>query len=169
MNMMDSQFGAAIGTGLAGLLGAFMQPHMSGMNGAPPMQPPIVTPPPAIPGQQPAAVPETPQARMQRIGNAITGPMLKEFFFQGEPGDIWAERMFDLWPEDFVFMKSLGADQIVNAYRQHPAVWGYLAQRENEFISFIRQFCAYDPDAPDEGPAPAAPQQSGIIDYEEGN
>jgi hypothetical protein len=130
------------------------------------MQPPIVTPPPAaIPGQ---TATETPQARMQRIGNAITGPMLKEFFFQGEPGDIWAERMFDLWPEDFTFMKSLGADQIVNAYRQHPAVWGYLAQRENEFINFIRQFCAYDPDAPDDAPAPpAVPQQSTIIDYEE--
>ena len=80
---------------------------------------------------------EHPEQRIERIGQVITKPMIYEYFFKDAGGDEWAERMFDMWPEDYVFMRGLGADNIIARYRQSPA-WPFVAAKEGAFIQFIQ-------------------------------
>jgi hypothetical protein len=106
---------------------------------------------------------EHPEQRIQRIGETITKPMLAEYFMKGATGQEWAQTMFDLWPEDYVYMRGLGADSIINRYRRFPQAWNVIAMREADFVTFIQEFCAWDPNA-DEGPAPPNDGDAGVVD-----
>jgi len=76
--------------------------------------------------------------------------------------------MYDMWPEDYLFMRGLGAENIINRYRQFPPAWALIAPKEPAFVDFIREFCAWDADE-DEAPAPPEGGDAGVIDLEKGS
>lgn len=146
LNIAQSPFGANLGQGLGMLLSSLATAGSRAPVATNPAQPPPVV----ISQQQPnTTVPpqESTEQRINRIGNQITQPMLYEFFLKDEPGSVWAERMFDMWPEDYVFMRGLGADNIVNRYRQFAPAWAIIGPKEPAFIQFMQEFCAWDPNA----------------------
>ncbi len=159
---ISSPMGANIGHGVGSLLSQMMQPKV---NGGPPQYPTVLN------QQHPnGTVPpvENPEVRIQRIGAAVTRPMLQYFMRNGNGAD-FAQSMFDMSAEDYVFMRQLGAENIVQRYRQFPEAWNviqYPINRENEFIEFIRDFCSWNPDE-DEGPAPPNNGDDGIVELEE--
>lgn len=116
------------------------------------------------PAANPAApsLPETAEQRMQRIGAVATEPMLYQFFLKGESGEVWADRMQELWPNDFAFIQSLGPEAIVNGYRGTRA-WMIIAPMEGEFIRFMQEFCAWNAN---EGPTPPADGETGVVDLD---
>src|ERR1017187_2299816 len=129
-----------LGTLLVNLPRMFTPAEGTPGQGQPPPQP-IVLPPPGAP---PTQMPETPEQKLQRIGMTVTEPMLYEFFLRGATGDVWADRMNDLWPNDFAFVKGIGPDVLVNHYRQTRA-WMLIAPKETEFKQFMAEFCTFDP------------------------
>jgi hypothetical protein len=146
--IFNSPFGANLGQGL----GTWLSASANGVpvNGTAPNPAPQFNPPGA----------ESDQARIQRIASAITNPMINEFFDPGEPGDVFAERVFDMWPDDFRFLQRLGADTIVGLYREHnQQLWTHLTNhpklgnREQAFRAFVKDFCTWNPD---QEPATAA-------------
>jgi hypothetical protein len=147
-----SPLGAELGRGLGVVLsnlatGTQQQPQQPQVNGNPaaPMQP---ARPPVAPSVNGTAAPaEGTEQRIQRIGQVITQPMLYECFLKDLSGADWAERMFDLWPEDYLFMRNLGADDIVRRYRQFTPAWAVIAPKEPAFIEFIQEFVSWDPNA----------------------
>lgn len=108
---------------------------------------------------------ENAEQRIQRIGETVTRPMLGEYFMKNATGAEWAQAMFDLWPEDYVFMRTLGAENLVNRYRRFPEAWAVIGYREQDFIKFIGEFCAWDPNA-DEGAIPPGNGDDGVRDLE---
>jgi hypothetical protein len=147
-----------LGTLLVNLPRMFTPAEGAPGQGQPPPQP-IVLPPPGAP---PTQMPETPEQKLQRIGMTVTEPMLYEFFLRGATGDVWADRMNDLWPNDYAFVRSIGPDVLVNHYRQTRA-WMLIAPKETEFKQFMTEFCAFDPTA--EG-TDQPEDESGIVDLE---
>jgi hypothetical protein len=108
---------------------------------------------------------ETDEQRILRITEAITRPMIDEFFDKGEDGAIWAQRVYDLWPKDLEFLRTLGADTIVNLYRQYDAyLWNHITvtngNREPQFRKFMSDFLAWRDDD-EEAHGPAAPVDTG--------
>lgn len=167
----DTQMGQALGAGLSNLALAFISRPAPGM---PPMPgPQMVSPTPQViqsPPQNGSPGQETANERLARIGQTITRPMLYDFFFAGESGATFAASMCNMFEADYMFLKELGPAHLVNAYRQFPAAWQFIAPKEIEFIRFVEEFCNFDPNS-DEGPAPA-PGDDGIVDFdtkEEGN
>ena len=146
-----------LGTLLVNLPRMFTPAEGTPGQGQPPPQP-IVLPPPGAP---PTRMPETPEQKLQRIGMTVTEPMLYEFFLRGATGDVWADRMNDLWPNDFAFVKGIGPDVLVNHYRQTRA-WMLIAPKEVEFKQFMTEFCAFDPNEGTDQPE----DESGIVDLE---
>jgi hypothetical protein len=150
---------APVFQGLGALLSNVTQSAQT-QNGQPPR--------PVVINQQPnpAAVPpvEDPEQRIQRIGAQITQPLIKQFM-QGAQGADFAQSMFDMMPEDYAFMRTLGPDNIVDRYRQFPQAWNTLQFREAEFIEFMHEFCTWDPNV-DEAPAPGD-GDDGIVDLSE--
>ena len=145
--IVSSPFGANLGQGLGTLLTQLATPATQ-PNGTPAARPVSPTP---INGQ-PA---ESDQQRIQRIAATITNPMINEFFDPGEPGDVFAERVFDLWPDDYRFIRGIGADSIINLYRQHNAqLWAHVAQREQQFRQFVKEFCEWQIPDDEEPSAP---------------
>jgi hypothetical protein len=147
-----------LGTLLVNLPRMFTPAEGAPGQGQPPTQP-IVLPPPGAP---PTQMPETPEQKLQRIGMTVTEPMLYEFFLRGATGDVWADRMNDLWPNDFAFVKSIGPDVLVNHYRQTRA-WMLIAPKEAEFKQFMADFCAFDPNAES---TEQSDDDTGIVDLE---
>jgi len=169
-DIAQSPFGANLGQGLGILLSTLATPAAAHTNGAAPaampQQPPVVVHNPNLqtgPGAPPPG--ENPEQRIQRIGQTITGPMLYEFFLKDELGSLWAERMFDMWPDDYMFMRSLGPDNILMRYRQYTPAWAVIQAKEGSFIEFIREFCAWNPND-DDGPAPPNNDDDGVTDLE---
>ncbi len=158
-SIAQSPFGANLGQGL-GMLAASLATSPN-INGAPrPAPAPVVLNPQQSNGTTPPA--EDAETRINRIGQMITQPMLYEFFLKDEAGDTFAERMFDMWPEDYVFMRKLGAENIVNRYRQFAPAWAIIGPKEPQFIEFVTEFCNWP--GPDED---AAEPENGIVDLEE--
>jgi hypothetical protein len=151
---------APVFQGLGALLSNVTQSAQT-QNGQPQPRPVVINQQP-----NPAAVPpvEDPEQRIQRIGAQITQPLIKQFM-QGSGGADFAQSMFDMMPEDYAFMRTLGPDNIVDRYRQFPQAWNILQFREAEFIEFIREFCTWDPNE-DEAPAPGD-GDDGIVDLSE--
>jgi len=162
-DIASSPFGANLGQGLGMLLSNLAQSGAQA-NGAPSQPRPQLVPNPALNN---GTVPpkKTDEQRIQRIGQQITQPMLYEFFLKDATGDVFAERMFDMWPEDYVFMRTLGAENIVNRYRQFAPAWAVIGPKEPDFITFIQEFCKWDPNA-DEGPAPPDNGDAGTVDLD---
>jgi len=160
-DIVQSPFGANLGQGLGMLL------HTLATTGAPAPNPARPVMPTVLNAQQPngtAANKESDEERIQRIGNTITTPMLYEFFLKDDQsGEAFAERMFDMWPEDYIFIRALGPENLVARYRQFPPAWAILQPKEPAFIQFITDFCKWDPNE-DEGPAPGP--DDGVIDLE---
>ena len=50
--------------------------------------------------------------------------------------------MNDSWPDDYQFIKLLGAENLIQRYRSSP-VWAAVSFREKEFIAFIQEFCEW--------------------------
>jgi hypothetical protein len=161
--MASTPFGAAIGSGIVNLAVGFANRSTSAQPGAQPaMQPaPVV-----INAQQPngtAPPAEEPEARISRIGNSIIQPMIFEFFLKDETGDTFAAHMWQMWPEDYLFIRGLGADNLLNRFRTSPQAWAVLQHKEPGFIEFINEFCKWDPNE-DEGPSPG--DDDGVVDLE---
>jgi hypothetical protein len=108
---------------------------------------------------------ESTEERIQRIGQTVTRPMLAEYFMKNATGAEWAQAMFDLWPEDYVFMRTLGAENLVSRYRRYPEAWSVIGYREADFITFIQEFCAWDPNT-EEAPAPPTNGDDGVVDLD---
>ena len=160
----NSPMGTALGSGLGNVLSAFAS-RATAPPQAPPGQP-QQPPPVVINRQQPdgTAPPQEPrEARILRIAQTITRPMLYEYFLTNEDGDDFAAWMFKSWPDDYVFVRSMGADEIVRRYKEIPVAWAIIAAREKDFVDFIGEFCAWDPDAAEE-PAQGEPADDGIVD-----
>lgn len=158
-DLASSPFGAQLGQGLGLLLTSLATSQPT--NGAPRPGPALVP----NPSLQNGTGAETPEQRIQRIGQAITQPMLYEFFLKDEPGTTFAERMFDMWPEDYVFIRNLGAENLVNRYRQFAPAWAVIGPKEPAFITFIQEFCNWNPNE-DEGAAPPNNDDDGVKDLE---
>jgi len=153
---------ANIGQGLGMLLTSYATASHTNGNGAPPPQYPTV-----LNAQQPnGTIPpvEHPEQRIQRIGATITKPMLT-MFMKGGAGSDWAQSMFDVYPEDYVFMAKLGPENIIERYRRFPEAWNAINYREGDFVEFIKEFCAWDPNT-EEGPVPPGDGDDGIVDLE---
>lgn len=148
-DLASTPFGQNLGQGL-GMLFSSLGNRGAAANGA---QPQPIIPAATVPAK------ETDEQRIQRIGQAITQPMLYEYFLKDLAGDAFAERMFDLWPEDYVFIRKLGAENLVNRYRQFPQAWAVIGPKEPAFIEFIQEFCAWSEQAED--------AEGGVIDLEE--
>jgi hypothetical protein len=116
----------------------------------------------AAPRPQPSVQRETDQQRIIRIAQTITGPMLDEFFDQDEPGDLFAEKVFDFWPADLKFLQGLGAERILNLYRGFAPAWARIGPKEQQFAQFLKEFCEWKPEVDDE----SAPPDDGIVDLE---
>ncbi len=140
-----------IGRGLGNLLNTFAQHQQPNPGNTMVNQPP--------PPQQPQQ--ETERDRIIRIAQTITGPMLHQYFLPGEDGDTFAGVMFDMWPEDYMFMRALGAPRILELYKNFPPAWAIIAPKEAAFLKFLNELCAWKPDV-DEEPA----KDDGIIDAE---
>lgn len=164
-DIASSPFGASLGQGLGMLVSNLaIAGQPPAMNGAPrPTGPTIIQNPTLQNGAPPV---ENPEQRIQRIGQTITTPMLYEFFLKDESGATWAERMFDMWPEDYIFLRNLGAENIVQRYRQFAPAWAIIGPKEPAFVEFMQEFCAWNPNE-DEGPTPHAADDDGVRDLEE--
>ncbi len=155
---ISSPMGANIGQGVAVLLTQMMAPKP---NGAPPQQYPTVLNQQNPNGTAPPV--ELPETRIQRIGAQITRPMIAHFMRGGE-GQDFAQSMYDMGAEDYVFMRGLGADNIIARYRAFPEAWNYVQAEAGRFEEYIRAFCTWDPNS-DEGPAPSE-GDDGVVDLE---
>lgn len=156
----ESPAGTALAQGLAGLMVNLARPAP-----AAPAPGPIV-----LNAQQSngtVAPAEDTETRIMRIGQTITQPMLYEFFLRNEPGDLFAERVFDLWPEDYAFLKQLGAANLIERYRRFTPAWNLIAPKEAQFVEFLNQFVNWNPNE-DEAPAPGTGGDDGVVDLEEG-
>jgi hypothetical protein len=167
-----SPMGREVGNGLGHLLTSLAQSNAA--NGAAPTGPQALHPvPPNGAGVQPGGpTHETDEQKIMRIAGVITKPMIDEFFDQEEPGDLYAERIAELWPKDFAFLQTLGAETIVNLYQQYnPELWRHITvdngNREPQFRKFIADFCAYNPDG-DEPEAPSPVNTETQDGFEEG-
>jgi hypothetical protein len=161
-DIASSPFGANLGQGL-GVLLSNLASTQAPAGPAQPMRPQLVPNPAFHNGGTPTK--ESDEQRIQRIGQQITQPMLYEFFLKDESGATFAERMFDMWPEDYIFLRTLGAENIVNRYRQFAPAWAVIGPKEPDFITFIQEFCKWDPNE-DEGPAPPHDGDAGTVDLE---
>jgi hypothetical protein len=153
-NLVSGPAGGALAQGIAQLLmaaPAMLAGNPANGNGQPNQPPPFVLPAQVQTGPPP---PETPEQRINRIGAMWTRPLISEFFMKGAPGDAFANSMWDVAPEDYIFLKSFGAENLVNRYRHFPQAWTAISYRppstpgvtsEQEFIAFMQQFCAWEP------------------------
>jgi hypothetical protein len=150
-NLVSGPAGAALAQGIGQLLMA--APSMLAGNPAngQPMPPPPILQPQVQTGPPP---PENPEQRINRIGAMWTRPLISEFFMKNAPGDVFAESMWDVAPDDYVFLKSFGAENLVDRYRRFPQAWTAISYRpptspgvtsEQEFIKFMEAFCAWEP------------------------
>jgi hypothetical protein len=162
--VVNSPFGAQLGTGVSNLLTNLVS-HTDAPNGIGVVQ--TLHPIPANGAGAPTnATHESETQRIQRIASAITNPMIGEFFDLDEPGNVFAERVFDFWPSDFLFLQHLGPDTIVNLYKDHnKPLWNYLTadpvkgNREAAFRKFITDFCAWSADEEPTTPADGFEEQ----------
>jgi len=106
---------------------------------------------------------ESADQRLERIGRTISHPMIFQYLYPGESGEVFAQWMFDGMPEDFIFLKQLGPEMIVSKYRQVPQAWALISHKESEFIEFVKEFCSWDPAADDN----QAPAEGGVTSLEE--
>jgi hypothetical protein len=158
-NLVSGPAGAALAQGLGTVLmnlPSMFQPNPANNQ---PHPPPVVMPQVEGPPQT-----ESPEHRIQRIGEMWTRPLIAEFFMKGEPGEAFAANMWNVAPEDFQFLKSLGAENLISRYRRFPQAWNAVSYREADFITFIQEVCAWTP----EGEEPTAPpnDRDGIVDLE---
>ena len=150
-NLVSGPAGAALAQGIGQLLMAAPSMLAGNPANALPMQPPPVLQPQVQTGPPP---PENPEQRINRIGAMWTRPLISEFFMKNAPGDVFAESMWDVAPDDYVFLKSFGAENLVDRYRRFPQAWTAISYRpptspgvtsEQEFIKFMEAFCAWEP------------------------
>lgn len=162
-NLVSGPAGAQLAQGLGHVLMSLPSMFASNpANGAAmPHPPPVVLP--TIPAGPPQ--PETPEQRIQRIGEAVTRQMLGEFFMKGASGQDFAASMHNFWPEDTLFLQALGAENLVGRYRRFPQAWAVISYREADFIQFMTEFCAWIPED-DEGPVPPGNGDDGVVDLE---
>jgi hypothetical protein len=143
-SLVSGPAGEVLARGAAQLLitiPSMLQPNpaTANGNGQPAAQPqPQVLPPV---NQQPAQ--ENSEQRIHRIGATITRPMIAEWFMKDATGQQFAAWMNDSWPDDYQFIKLLGAENLIQRYRNSPMVWPAISYREAEFITFIQEFCAW--------------------------
>lgn len=105
---------------------------------------------------------ENPEQRIQRIGETITRAMLFEFFLKDEEsGEAFAQWMFDGAPKDYIFIRSYGAEELIRRYRRVPEAWPVIQAKETEFLKFLQDFCAWNPNE-DEGAAPPGNGDDGV-------
>jgi hypothetical protein len=161
-HLVSGPAGAALAQGLGQLLMA--APAMFQGNPANGQQP-QPSPPPMPQVVQGPPPPENPEQRINRIGTQVTRQMIGEFFLKGATGEDFAVSMYNFWPEDTVFLQSLGAENLVDRYRRFPQAWAVLSYREAEFITFMQQFCAWLPPKDEDGPEEAA--SDGVEDLED--
>ena len=157
---ITSPMGANIGLGISSMLTQMMQPKP---NGGPAQQYPTVLNAQQSNGTIPPV--EDPQQRINRIGLNVTKPLVT-YFMRGGSGADFAQSMFDMTPEDYVFMRGLTAENIVQRYKQIPEVWNIIGFREAEFMEFMTDFCTWDPNA-DEAPAGEQGGDDGVTDLSE--
>jgi hypothetical protein len=163
-DFINSPMGSGIGQGLGNLLINLATPAPAA-NGMPAAQrAPVVLNERQNNGTQAPA--EDVETRVNRIGQTITQPMLYQYFLRDEPGEVFAQSMFDLWPEDYMFMRQLGAENIIARYRRFAPAWALIAPKEPAFIEFINEFCSWDPNEEEGEPEPAGATTEGIIDLE---
>jgi hypothetical protein len=158
-DLAQTDFGRNLGQGLGVLLS-----NLASKPAANGQQQPI---PPVMSGASPngtAAPSETDEQRIQRIGQQITQPMLYEFFLKDLSGEEFAERMFDLWPEDYTFIRKLGWQNLVDRYRRFTPAWAVIAPKEPAFVEFIQEFCAWQEPATE---AEAAEDDAAVTDLDE--
>jgi hypothetical protein len=160
-NLVSGPAGAQLAQGLGSVLMALPSMFQGNPANGVSHPPPVVLPPIAAAPPQP----ETPEQRIQRIGEAVTRQMLGEFFMKNATGADFAASMHNFWPEDTVFLQSLGAENLVNRYRRYPQAWSVISYREQDFIQFITEFCAWTPEE-DEGPVPPGNEDDGVVDLE---
>jgi hypothetical protein len=162
-NLVSGPAGAQLAQGLGHVLMSL--PSMFASNPANgqqmPHPPPVVLP--TIPAGPPQ--PETPEMRIQRIGEAVTRQMLGEFFMKNATGGDFAASMYNFWPEDTAFLQALGAENLVDRYRRFPQAWAVISYREADFIQFMTEFCQWKPDD-DEGPVPPGNGDDGVVDLD---
>ncbi len=156
---ISSPMAANIGQGVGVLLAQMMAPKT---NGGPPAAYPTVLNAQNPNGTAPPV--EMSEQRIQRIGAQITRPMIAHFMRGGEGAD-FAQSMFDMGPEDYVFMRGLGAEDILRRYRAFPEAWNYVQAEAGRFEAYIQAFCTWDPND-DEGPAPSE-GDDGVVDLEQ--
>jgi hypothetical protein len=140
-NLVSGPAGEVLARGAAQLLitlPSILQPNPANTNGQQAAHPPDQVAPPA--NQQPAQ--ETPEQRIYRIGMTITRPMIAEWFMKNATGQQFAAWMNDSWPDDYQFIKLLGAENLIQRYRNSP-VWAAVSFKEKEFIAFIQEFCEW--------------------------
>src|SRR5271157_1144985 len=142
-SLVQGPAGEVLARGAAQLLvtiPSMLQPNPAPANGnanQPPVnQQPQVLPPVNQPQQ------ENPEQRIHRIGATITRPMIAEWFMKDASGAQFAQWMNDSWPDDYSFIKLLGAENLIQRYRNSP-VWPAVQYREQEFIAFIQEFCGW--------------------------
>jgi len=149
--------GATLAQGVASMISNLAAPRPA--PGQQPQYPTVLNPQQAN-GTIPPV--EGPEQRIQRIGATITRPLISHFLRGGE-GQDFAQSMFDMNGDDYVFMRQLGAENILQRYRQFPEAWNYVQGEAPRFEEYIRAFCAWDPNE-DEGPAPGP--DDGVVDLE---
>ena len=145
-SLVQGPAGEVLARGAAQLLitiPSMLQPNPATANGngqpAAQQQPQVLPPV----NQQPQQ--ETPEQRIHRIGITITRPMIAEWFMKDASGEQFAQWMNDSWPDDYNFIKLLGAENLIQRYRNSPVVWPAISFREKEFIAFIQEFCSWNP------------------------
>ena len=167
-SLVSGPVGEVLARGAAQLLisvPAMLQPNPA--NNGNGQQPAQVLPP--VNNGQPAQ--ENNEQRIHRIASTITRPMIAEWFMKGATGQQFAAWMHDSWPEDFDFVKVLGAENLIDRYRRSP-IWPAVSFRESDFVRFIQEFCAWkaEPEVvePEDGEPEGQSASDGVEDLEEG-
>lgn len=167
-SLVQGPAGEVLARGAAQLLitiPSMLQSNPANANGNGNGQPATQANPQVLPpvNQQPQQ--ETPEQRIHRIGATITRPMIAEWFMKDATGEQFAQWMNDSWPDDYSFIKLLGAENLIQRYRNSPIVWPAISFREKEFIAFIQEFCAWNPPKDEDG-EPQVPGD-GVEDLED--
>jgi len=167
--VVNSPFGAQLGHGVSNLLTNLVAraeaPQPNGMGNQP------QTLHPAPPNGN-GVTHESDQAKIQRIANTVTRVMVGEYFDREMEGGDFASWMFDGYPEDLEFIRKLGADTIVNLYRDHNAqLWQHITfpkDREADFRKFMQEVCSWTVpvDEDEEAPGPKAASADGFEEEE---
>ena len=116
---------------------------------------------------------ETDAARLLRIETQVGQTMLYEYFVKGDHEDNLAEDfaawMFNGMPEDYLFVKRVGAPEMIRRAKSVPQVAAIIGPKEPQFVQFMTDVCAWNPDAdePEQPTPPAATTGVTFIDPEE--